>query len=75
MFEFDLKFTELVESTFFFYDFITSAISLAEEIELFKKLKLRFKVFEGYFVLLKWRTINLELREKLSKHKGINNRS
>lgn len=58
---------------FFFYDFITSAISLAEEIELFKKLKLRF--IEGYFVLLKWRTINLELREKLSKHKGINNGS
>ena len=73
MFEFDLKFTELVESTFFFDDFITSAISLAEEIELFKKLKLRF--IEGYFVLLKWRTINLELREKLSKHKGINNGS
>lgn len=58
---------------FFFDDFITSAISLAEEIELFKKLKLRF--IEGYFVLLKWRTINLELREKLSKHKGINNGS
>lgn len=57
----------------FFFDFITSAISLAEEIELFKKLKLRF--IEGYFVLLKWRTINLELREKLSKHKGINNGS
>lgn len=58
---------------FFFDDFITSAISLAEEIELFKKLKLRF--IEGHFVLLKWRTINLELREKLSKHKGINNGS
>lgn len=58
---------------FFFDDFITSAISLAEEIELFKKLKLRF--IEGYFVLLKWRTINLELHEKLSKHKGINNGS
>ena len=58
---------------FFFDDFITSAISLAEEIELFKKLKLRF--IEGYFVLLKWRTINLELSEKLSKHKGINNGS
>lgn len=58
---------------FFFDDFITSAISLAEEIELLKKLKLRF--IEGYFVLLKWRTINLELREKLSKHKGINNGS
>lgn len=58
---------------FFFDDFITSAISLAEEIELFKKLELRF--IEGYFVLLKWRTINLELREKLSKHKGINNGS
>ena len=63
---FDLKFTELVERSFFVDDFIGDASSLAEGIELFKKLKPKF--IEGRSLLRKWRTNNFELYEKLSKH-------
>ena len=47
---------------FFVDDLIGGAISLAEGIELLKKLKLRF--IKRHFLLRTWRTDNFKLRER-----------
>ena len=73
MFELYLKFTKFDEISTFAEDFIGGGNSLAEGIELFKKLKYRF--IKGSILSRKWRTKIFELREKLSKHEEITNES
>ena len=59
-YDFDKEFIDKVLSSFFVDDFIGGEESVAKAFELFKKLRIRF--LEGHFLLRKWKTNNLELR-------------
>ena len=57
-------------SLFFVDDFIGGEGSVVKTFELFKKLSIRF--LEGHFLLRKWKTNNLELRN-LINHNSLGN--
>ena len=57
-------------SSLFVDDFIGGEQSVAKAFELFKKLRIRF--LEGHFLLRKWKTNNLELRN-LINHNSLGN--
>ena len=57
-------------SSFFVDDFIGGEESVAKAFELFKKLRIRF--LEGHFLLRKWKTNNLELRNLITYNNSGN---
>ena len=69
-YDFDKKITDKVLSSFFVDDFIGGEESVAKAFDLFKKLHIRF--LEGYFLLRKWKTNNLELRNLITHNNSGN---
>ena len=69
-YDFDKKITDKVLSSFFVDDFIGGEESVAKAFELFKKLRIRF--LEGHFLLRKWKTNNLELRNLITHNNSGN---
>ena len=59
-YDFDKELLDKARSSFFVDDFIRGEESVAKVFELFKKLCIRF--LEGHFLLRKWKTNNLKLR-------------
>ena len=68
--DFDKKFIDKALSSFFVDDFIGGEESVAKAFELFKKLRIRF--LEGHFLLRKWKTNNLELRNLITHNNSGN---
>ena len=69
-YDFDKEFIDKVLSSFFVDDFIGGEESVAKAFELFKKLRIRF--LEGHFLLRKWKTNNLELRNLITHNNSGN---
>ena len=68
--DFDKKFIDKALSSFFVDDFIGGEESVAKAFELFKKLRIRF--LEGHFLLRKWKTNNLKLRDLINHNNSGN---
>ena len=68
--DFDKEFIDKALSSFFVDDFIGGEESVAKAFELFKKLRIRF--LEGHFLLRKWKTNNLELRNLITHNNSGN---
>ena len=64
-YSFDEEFIEKVLLSFFVDDFIGGEESVTKAFELFKKLRTRF--LEGHFLLRKWKTNNLKLRNLINE--------
>ena len=69
-YDFDKEFIDKVLSSFFVDDFIGGEESVPKAFELFKKLRIRF--LEGYFLLRKWKTNNLELQNLITHNNSGN---
>ena len=69
-YDFDKEFIDKVLSSFFVDDFIGGEESVAKAFELFKKLRIRF--LEGHFLLRKWKTNNLKLRDLINHNNSGN---
>ena len=69
-YDFDKEFIDKVLSSFFVDDFIGGEESVAKAFELFKKLRIRF--LEGHFLLRKWKTNNLKLRNLITHNNSGN---
>ena len=69
-YDFDKEFIDKVLSSFFVDDFIGGEESVAKAFELFKKLRIRF--LEGHFLLRKWKTNSLELRNLINHNNSGN---
>ena len=69
-YDFDTEFIDKVLPSFFVDDFIGGEESVAKAFELFKKLRIRF--LEGHFLLHKWKTNSLELRNLINHNNSGN---
>ena len=69
-YDFDKELIDKVLSSFFVDDFIRGEESIAKAFELLKQFRIRF--LEGYFLLGKWKTNYLELRNLITHNNSGN---